>query len=209
MEEYPPGRTNRINTTKHETFYNTKEPVSPASYQYDFRDEHFIFEHLGVVSNHASCNDAWNNDSVPPANWNKQNDTIPTTLLIAKSIQHKESKRLLRVLFDSGGTNTLIHSGCIPLGATPSLLTERQSLQTIAGTFLSKRQVGLQELSLPEFDSKKRISGVNAFVFDSPCNYDIILGRDFLSMIGLTLDFKNHTMKWMDSTIQMKNLAHT
>ena len=50
------------------------------------------------------------------------------------------SRRLLIVLFDSGGTNTLIHSGCLPLGLTPTLLLESQALQTVAGTFSSKRQ---------------------------------------------------------------------
>jgi hypothetical protein len=71
-------------------------------------------------------------------------DFVPSSLLIARSIQGVESKRLLRVLFDSGGTNTLINSSCLPRGATPRRLIDGPTkLKTIAGDFLSTRSVAL------------------------------------------------------------------
>ena len=100
--------------------------------------------------------------------------------MIARTIQHTESRRLLCVLFDLGGSHTLIHSRCLPKGCSPIVnQTGTQSLQTIAGSFVSNRKVYIKELVLPEFDKTKRIDGIEAFVFDSPCNYDVILGRDF------------------------------
>ena len=38
-----------------------------------------------------------------------------------------------------------------------------------------------------------------------PHRYDIILGRDVMSELGITLDFKDQTMTWDDSTINMKD----
>ena len=38
---------------------------------------------------------------------------------------------------------------------------------------------------LPKFDKTKRIHGVIAGIFDTPCKYDVILGRDFLTNIGV------------------------
>ena len=35
--------------------------------------------------------------------------------------------------------------------------------------------------------------------------YDMILGRDVLSELGITLDFMDQTMTWDDSTIRMKD----
>ena len=44
----------------------------------------------------------------------KRKDEIPTTMMMAKWIQHNESRRLLKVLLDSGGSNTMIHASCLP-----------------------------------------------------------------------------------------------
>ena len=126
--------------------------------------------------------------------------------MIARTIQHTESRRLLRVLFDSGGSHTLIHSRCLPKGCSPIVnQTGAQSLQTIAGSFVSNRKVYVKELVLPEFDKTKRIDGIEAFVFDSPCNYDVILGRDFLSKTGIVLNFEHGRMLWFDQKVNMKS----
>ena len=39
----------------------------------------------------------------------------------------------------------------------------------------------------------------------SPHHYDMILGRDIMSELGITLAFKDQTMTWDDSTIHMKD----
>jgi len=51
----------------------------------------------------------------PPA---ENVDLSPTSLLVCKLIGGKESSKLLRVLFDSGGTKTMIHRRILPVGAT-------------------------------------------------------------------------------------------
>ena len=38
-----------------------------------------------------------------------------------------------------------------------------------------------------------------------PHRYDITIGRDVMSELGITLDFKDQIMTWDDSTINMKD----
>ena len=111
----------------------------------------------------------------------------------------------MKALFDSGGSNTLIHSSCLPPGATSIILEEGPTvMKTIAGNFLTMRKVYVKDLSMPEFDKCKQRDGVEAFVFDSPCNYDIILGQNFLSDAGIVMDFEYRKVTWMDNVVKMK-----
>ena len=41
-------------------------------------------------------------------------------------------------------------------------------------------------------------------MFDGPHTHDITWGRDFLHKTGMTLDFEQKIVKWMDKTIPMK-----
>ena len=62
------------------------------------------------------------NIPVPKAIHKQRTDLVPSVLMICRSIQQQESKRLLRVLWDSGGSHSLIHSRVLPKGATPVVL---------------------------------------------------------------------------------------
>ena len=138
----------------------------------------------------------------------ERRDLIPSILLMCRSIQQQESKRLLRVLLDSGGSHSLIHSSVLPKGATPLVLNNVRNVNTIMGSYQANRKVYLRDLVLPEFDKTKRIDGLETFVFDSPCRYDMILGRDFLGRTGIGLDFANGTIKWLNETVAMKDEFH-
>lgn len=85
------------------------------------------------------------------------------------------------------------------------LLDQPTSSLTLAGTLKTNRYVIMNEIVLPEFDRNKRVDKQGAFVFDGPCNYDIILGRDFLSTIGLTLDFDLKKIRWINKETEMKD----
>ena len=130
---------------------------------------------------------------------------IPSTLLVCRAIQNQESLTPFKILFDSGGSHTMIHARCLPPGATPSLLQDGPTkFQTIAGPLNSNRQVFLDNIMFPEFDKTKRISGAIANVFDSECKYDLIVGRDLLHKIGLSICFEKKEMRWIDSVVPMK-----
>jgi len=95
-------------------------------------------------------------------------DLAPVSSLVAKKIQMKESGRLLRSLFDSGGTGCMIHANALPLGACPAMLDTPKEIKTIEGTFNAKRRAYLEDVFLPEFDKTKRVDGIWAYAFDTP-----------------------------------------
>lgn len=127
------------------------------------------------------------------------------SFLVAKEINGKTSMRLLRVLFDSGGSSTWIHAKALPNGCTPTRCSNPLRSQTIAGTFESDKFVQLLEITLPEFDRNKKIESQGAFVFDGNSAYDLILGRDFLEKVGIKIDFNNTIIQWLGTTVKMKD----
>ena len=129
---------------------------------------------------------------------------VPVSLFAANTIQKKESRSLLRAMFDTGGSHTMIHAKVLPPGAVP-LTQEKRSFKTIAGNFLSGRLVYLDNIVLPEFDKTRRIDGINAFVFDEPCAYDIILGRDFLQKARIDVLYSTKRIVWMDKSIPLRS----
>ena len=139
----------------------------------------------------------------------KKKGLVPISLMIFKTIGRKESRKPLRVLFDSGGTKTLIHSRAIPKGATVNKDPRVKPCTTAAGKFNANKTVDLRDGIFPEFDRNRRFTGVTATVFDEPtCAYDVILGRDLLLELGIIIDFANFHVKWMDKFIFMKPRQH-
>ena len=132
-------------------------------------------------------------------------DLVPTTIMIIQMIQKTPSGRLLRVLFDSGGTKIMINASALPKGCNPRLLEKPLKTNTIQGTMETLRFVTLETLMLPEFDRSLKVEQHRAYVFNGPCKYDLILGRYFFGPAGITLDFLSHTMKWCSRTVSMKN----
>ena len=110
-------------------------------------------------------NDTWwktsENLDLNPNHSTQQKDEvkndIPSSLLTCGTIQNHESTRLMKVLMDSGGTHTMIHSRCLPVGAVPTLMNGTRLINTIAGVIPANRTVYLQNITLPEFDKSRKI----------------------------------------------------
>jgi hypothetical protein len=63
----------------------------------------------------------------------------------------------------------------------------------------------MRDIRLPEFDKNRRIDQQKCLVFDNDnCNYDIILGTNFLSKAGIKLNYKDETMEWFDTTLPLR-----
>ena len=71
----------------------------------------------------------------------KKDDLIPCSMLLTRTINEVPSMRLLRVLFDSGGTATMIHRRALPKGCVPSLLDKPITSTTVEGSFTTKTSV--------------------------------------------------------------------
>ncbi|KAL7530913.1 LOW QUALITY PROTEIN: hypothetical protein ACHAXR_008651, partial [Thalassiosira sp. AJA248-18] len=129
---------------------------------------------------------------------------MATSVMVVGLIQNHTSGKLLRVLFDSGGTKTMIHRRALPPGVNPMLLTERMTMSTLAGVYESGGKVMLSRLRLPELDKNRIVDKQEALVFNSPCRYDIILGSDFLLKSGIDIRYSNGTLEWLGTSIPLR-----
>ena len=114
----------------------------------------------------------------------------PVSICTANTIGTLRSRRIFRVLFDSGSNVSLIKRSCLPRNCKTKSLTSRRQVATLAGKLLSKEVVivTLRDIRLPEFDKNRQIDEHKCLVFDNDnCNYDIILGTQFLSKTGIKL----------------------
>lgn len=135
----------------------------------------------------------------------RSKDRVPSAILRVREIGHAESGRMLHVLFDSGASHSLVHERVLPPGCDRLQLENVSNCQTAAGNFQFTEKTRLRDCVFPEFDKSKRVYGTNAMIFNSPCSYDVILGRDFLRDIGLKMDFARNVMEWMGQEVTMKS----
>ena len=79
------------------------------------------------------------------------------SICTANTIGTFRSRKLLRVLFDSGTNRTLIKRSVIPKGVIPKELAERKSFATSAGRLTAQEMVTLRGITLPEFDKSRHV----------------------------------------------------
>ena len=64
--------------------------------------------------------------------------------------------------------------------------------------------IHMRDIKLPEFDKNRQISEQKALIFGNTCKYDIILGADFLTKIGMDIKYSTGEMKWYGNTLSMR-----
>ena len=129
----------------------------------------------------------------------------PATIFAVSTIDLVRSKKLFRVLFDSGSSATLIKKASLPKGTVPRKLKNPKSLRTLAGKLSTDSVASLNDIQLPEFDKNVHVAKQRALIFDNlNCKYDIIFGTNFLSKTGLKLDYDKGEMQWIDNVLPMR-----
>ncbi len=84
-------------------------------------------------------------------------ELTPVTILVVDTISSLRSRRLLKVLLDSGSTTTLINKRCLPRHCKPHEIFSSRQVNTLAGTYTSTEVVIMRNLRLPEFDKNRNI----------------------------------------------------
>ena len=64
------------------------------------------------------------------------------------------------------------------------------------------------QLKLNEFDEEKVIEW-KFHITEKPFSYDMIIGRDLMSEIGIKMDFTDSTMTWDNAVVSMKSIDAT
>ena len=82
------------------------------------------------------------------------------------------------------------------------------SNQTMARTF-SNQQVRLEGVVFPEFFRMQRLDNIEVRIFNSNCCYDMIIGRDVLNTLGISMDFVKKEMTLDKTVVPMRSFPHT
>jgi hypothetical protein len=128
----------------------------------------------------------------------------PITVAHVKSRPNDSKVHKLVVLLDSGASATIVsyrqvRNLQLHRARRPSRWTTR------AGTFTTKAICKIK-FSLPEFFENRTIDWTE-HVDDSKTDqrYDMIIGRDLLEELGMSLDFGQHIVTWDNATVTMKD----
>ena len=114
------------------------------------------------------------------------------------------SRKLLKVLFDPGSTRSLIKASTVPKKANVVALAINKAIKTISGSMNATSMIHVRDIKLPEFDKNRKISEQKALIFDNMCKYDVILGADFLTNIGMDIKYSTGEMEWYGNTLPMR-----
>ena len=111
------------------------------------------------------------------------------------------SKKCLKVLLISGASATIAHKTAV------NGLKSKNSSDTVwtsaAGQF-STSKTATTVLVFLEFSETRTIT-TSIHTSEQPLGgYDMIIGRDLLTDLGIVLDFQNQTIQWGDGEIPMK-----
>lgn len=139
-------------------------------------------------------------------NGDAQRDLSPSSVAIFGQIQQVSCDLLFHVLFDGGGSHTLIKKGSLPHGVVPEDAPHLGSSVTVSGQLANDKMVKLSAIVLPEFSRTRKINlTLTAVVFDNEAvQYDVIFGRDFLNAVGLDILHSSKMVHWMDLSIGFK-----
>ncbi len=127
------------------------------------------------------------------------------TICTADTIGTIRSRRLFRVLFDSGLNVFMIKRSALPKGVITKLLGGTKLVRTLAGCLKMQEVVTMRDFRLPEFDKNRHINQQKVLVFDNDnVKYNIILGTNFLSKTGIKLNYSEGNMEWFDCAIPIR-----
>jgi len=124
-------------------------------------------------------------------------DYVPSALAIVKQVNDMKCNRLLRSLFDHGGSHVMVKKSSLGPDAEIFPLPHATGFDTIAGSMQTRGYVYLKNIVLPEFSFSRRIKSVKAYVFDDDnCKYDCLFGRSFLNSCKIDVCSSDLTCKW-------------
>ena len=113
----------------------------------------------------------------------------------------KPKPKTIKILFDSGASSTLVYKEFVK-----KLRVRREETtewQTAIGTFHTSEHTKVQ-FFLPEFHETRLIEW-DVHVTDQKSNYDLIIGGDLMTELGIKIDYKEQCVTWDDVNVPMKS----
>ena len=138
----------------------------------------------------------------PAAKKRRHDKKIPSINVLMNSTLGAKQPVLVTALLDSGGSECLINEKAAKKLRIRT--DEKQVWRTAAGTFSTRGRtkvkfkfLELREQSLIEWDMH---------VTPNDMHYDMIIGRDLLTELGIKLDFDNLCIEWKGSEVPMRSI---
>jgi hypothetical protein len=137
----------------------------------------------------------------------KKGFTVPmaTAYCLVKSINGVKCNRFLKCLFDTGGSVSMAHVSVLPQGAQLLSTDVKTTCSTIAGNYKPTGHLRAEHMIFPEFDANLSVQHHDFLVFEPKCTYDLILGNDFLTKIGLKIHLDTLELEWQGNKIPMNS----
>lgn len=129
------------------------------------------------------------------------------TAEIIVQIENRHGKMVpARCLLDTGTTESIVLRDFVRKGRAKGYKGKTTKWKTMGGVF-ETNQKALIEFSFPELSGDKRITWichVDGQTKPDMAMYDMILGMDLLTEIGLVVDTEQKVVRWEDSTTPLK-----
>jgi hypothetical protein len=119
-----------------------------------------------------------------------------------------ENKRILRCLIDSGSSESIILDEFIT-GLPKQQTKVPQQWTTKGGTFSTSARCAVP-FFIVDFSTQKRVIWnfhVDNSIKSTKSGYDMIIGRDLLTKLGIDIKFSSNTLKWEDTEIPMREFG--
>jgi Aspartyl protease len=142
-----------------------------------------------------------------PAKRQKIQDLKPIVYVRFNTRHGKPKPVTLRALLDSGGSGTLVTERY----AKKLRLVKSKTANTVwttPGGALQTTTKCKSQFTIPELHDNRLIEW-DVHITKTLGAYDMIIGRDVLTDLGIDIRFSNHTIEWDNSEIPMKDIDAT
>ncbi len=133
----------------------------------------------------------------------KTEHLVPITYVTFNTRLGKPKLVKLKALLDSGGSGTLVTKKYAAKLRQKTKGSNVQEWVTPAGT-MSTQGTCRSRMIMHEFHEKRQIEW-DFHIADDLGPYDMIIGRDMLTDLGIDLRFSDHTVYWDDSEISFRD----
>ncbi|KAG7345279.1 reverse transcriptase RNA-dependent DNA polymerase [Nitzschia inconspicua] len=192
---------------------NPQQPPNGESHLMEFQDDpqdNFAILETYEAEIEELEPEYYDNETVKSTNTSfkqvTQEESLPLLLVVTKGVNEAPHKLILRALADSGGSHCLVKSDKIP-SSVEIIKEPGRRFNTTQGNFNPIGYVNLKDVSFPEFSHTRRLPNVKCYVFDAPCRYDLIIGRDTLRDCGMMIDFGHEQLSWFENTVAFRTLS--
>ena len=171
----------------------------------DLENEHYHMEDVGLDLKEVNVSETFALSDLCrlPRKCQKTNQLTPVTVALINTQLGKSIYKKVRILLDSRSSGSIILEKFVCKLRMQKDTTTNWIMK--GGNFQTSKKCKTTFI-LKEFYENKSIEwNLHVDSTPGPHRYDMILGHNVMSELGITLDFKDQTMTWDDSTIDMKD----